>query len=151
MLCKRHCTGIKPAVNYFRYTMHGTCRISDISWSDASMYGRCSSMVFRHFHPLSFQITPDDAANRFHMSALAFPDIQRCSPVSVTADAPVLYILQPVAETAFSNAFRDPVDGIIVADQVILYCSHLDEPGFSCVVDQRCIATPAMRIIYAQT
>ena len=53
------------------------------------------------------------------MSAFAFPYIQRGSPVAVTADTPVLYILQPVTKTALADALRDPVDGVVVADQVL--------------------------------
>ena len=48
-------------------------------------------------------------------------------------------------------ALRNPVNGIVVADQVILYCCHLDEPGLSCIVDQRCITSPAVWIAHAQT
>ena len=55
-----------------------------------------------------------------HMSAFTLPDVQWCSPVTVSGNTPVLHILQPVAETTFTDAFRDPVDGIVVADQVIL-------------------------------
>ena len=80
------------------------------------------------------------------MTALAFPHIQGCTPVTVSADAPVLDIFQPVAETSFSNAFGDPVDGIVVTDQVFLYVRHLNEPGLSCIIDQRSIASPAVGI-----
>ena len=80
------------------------------------------------------------------MSALTLPNIQRSSPVTVTADTPVLNILQPVAKTSFTDAFRNPVDGVVIADQVIFDSCHLDEPGFSCVVDQRSVASPAVRI-----
>ena len=80
------------------------------------------------------------------MSALALPDIERSSPITVTADSPVLNIFQPVAETAFTDAWRDPVDRIVIADQILLHCSHLDVPALTCIVDQRSIASPAERI-----
>src|SRR5699024_8341349 len=78
------------------------------------------------------------------MSTFTFPDIQRSSPVTVPADTPVLNVFQPVAETAFTDAFRNPVDRIIISDQVILYFCHADKPGFSCVVDQRSVTSPAV-------
>ena len=81
------------------------------------------------------------------MSALALPDIQRCSPVTVSGNTPVLNVLQPVAETSLTDVFRNPIDGIIVADQIILYCCHFDEPGLAGIVDQRCVAAPAVRIV----
>ncbi len=55
------------------------------------------------------------------MSALTLPDIERGSPVTVSGNAPVLNILQPVPEASLADAIRNPVDGIVVADQVILH------------------------------
>ena len=86
------------------------------------------------------------AADGFHMAALAFPYIERCSPVTVSADSPVLNIFQPVAEAAFSDTLRDPVDRVVIPDQILFNCSHLDKPGFSCIVDKWCIASPAVGI-----
>ena len=63
-----------------------------------------------------------------HASTLTLPDIQWSSPVTVTADSPVLNVLDPVAETSFTDALRNPVDRIIICDQVITDCCHLDEP-----------------------
>ncbi len=79
-------------------------------------------------------------------AAFAFPHIQRCAPVTVPADTPVLDIFQPVSETALADALRDPVDRMVVADQVLFHRCHLDEPGFSRVVDQRRAASPAVGI-----
>ena len=61
-------------------------------------------------------------------AALALPDIKRRTPVSVSGNAPVLDILQPVAEAALSDGLRHPVYSIVIADQIILYSGHLDEP-----------------------
>ena len=62
------------------------------------------------------------------MSALALPYIQRRSPVAVAADAPVLHVLNPVSETALADALRNPVDRVVVGDQVVAHRCHLDEP-----------------------
>ena len=62
------------------------------------------------------------------MAALTFPDVKRGPPIPVPADAPVLNILQPVPEPSFSDAFGDPVDSIVVADQILLHGSHLNKP-----------------------
>ena len=40
-----------------------------------------------------------------------------------------------------------PVDGIVVADQIVAHSGHLDEPGFTCVVNQWCVTSPAEWII----
>ena len=59
---------------------------------------------------------------------LALPDIERRAPVAVPGKTPVLYIFKPVAKTALADALRDPVDHVVVADEVIFDCGHLDEP-----------------------
>ena len=51
------------------------------------------------------------------MSAFTLPDVQWSSPVTVTADTPVLNVFKPVAETSFTDALRDPVDCIVISDQ----------------------------------
>ena len=86
------------------------------------------------------------ASYRMLASTFTLPDVQRSSPVTVSGNTPVLNVFQPVAETSFTNALRNPVDGVVVADQIVFYRCHLDEPGFSCIVDQWCITTPAVWI-----
>ena len=80
------------------------------------------------------------------MTAGALPNIQRSSPITVTADAPILYVLQPLAKTAPADGIWNPVNGIIVGNQLLLYSSHLDEPGLTSVVNQWSITAPAVWI-----
>ncbi len=61
-------------------------------------------------------------------SVIALPDIERCSPVSVTGDSPVLDVLKPVTESALADRLRNPVDLLVVADKVILNLGDLDKP-----------------------
>ena len=87
------------------------------------------------------------ASDGFLMSAaFALPDIQRSSPITVTGNCPVLNVLQPVAKTALADGLRNPVDGIIIADQILLDRCLADIPALSCVINQRGITSPAMRI-----
>ena len=143
MLCKWHRTTVKPAVDYLRYTMH---RLAAFRASDRHFINIWAMKlnVIRTVIGHGFQFL--DTSDGMLMSALTLPDIQRSSPVTVTADSPVLYILEPVTETSFSDAFRDPVDCIVVCDQIILYFCHLNEPGLSRIVDQRSITSPAVRV-----
>ena len=145
MLCKRHCTGVKPAVNYFGYAMHGLPALGT---------GNGDSINVRtmQFHRLSLLIAAQliqllTAAYRMQISALALPNIQRSTPVTITGNPPVLNVLQPVAETAFSDGSGNPVNCLIIANQILPYSSHLDEPGFSCIINQRRVASPAEGII----
>ena len=140
---QRHGTRVEPAVNHLRYPLHlfSTVRAGDRHFIDKRpMQLNIFRTVRRHLSQLC------NTAYRVAMTTLAFPDIQRRTPVTVTADAPVLNIFQPVAEAALANAFRDPVDSVVVTDQVIFYRGHFDKPGVSGIVDQRGSAPPAMRV-----
>lgn len=80
------------------------------------------------------------------VTALAFPDVERSSPVAVTADAPILDVLYPVAEASLADALGDPVDGVVVADKVVPNCGHFYEPRVSCIVDEGRVAAPAVGV-----
>ena len=125
MLCKWHGSAVKPAVDNFRYTVHLFAAawaldryIVDV-WTVKFDIIRA---VVRHF----FQLF--DASDRMLVSALTFPDIQWSSPVTVTELPFVLDIFKPVTKTSFTDAFRNPVDSIVICDQVIFNFCHLDEP-----------------------
>ena len=145
MLRERHRSRIEPAVDYFRHTVHlfAAFRTGDrdlVNVRTVKLHG-LRPLVSAHLAELL------TASDRMHMATVrALPDIQRRTPVTVSGNTPILYILQPVSETAFADALRDPVDGIIVADQILFHRCHLDKPGLSRVVDQRSIASPAVRI-----
>ena len=143
VLCKRHCPAVKPAVDDFRHTVHflSTMRTLDRHRVDEwTMQFDVIRTVVWH----GFQLF--DTSDRMHMSAFTLPYVEWCSPVTVTADSPVLHILKPVSETSFSDAFRNPVDRIVISDQILFDFCHLDEPWLTRIVDQWCITSPAVRI-----
>ena len=47
------------------------------------------------------------------VTAGAFPDIERRSPITVTGDIPVASALKPVAEASVLNGFGNPVDALV--------------------------------------
>ena len=85
-------------------------------------------------------------ADRVLMSAGAFPYIERRPPVAVAADAPILHVLDPVAETPLADGRRDPVDCLVVRNELIAHGRHTDEPRGARVVDERRVAAPAVWI-----
>ena len=157
VLGKGHGSGVEPAVDDLRHPVHlfsalgaGDDHVVD-KWTvelHLSLVAVHFLTVFLyHIHIVGahfLKLFP--AADAVHMAALTLPYGKRSSPVTVSGDAPVLDILQPVAEPAFSDGFRDPVDHVVIADQILLHGGHLDEPGFTGIVDQRSIAAPAMGI-----
>ena len=142
-LGKRHGTGVEPAVDNFRYTVHflTTFRAFDGHGINVrTVQFDIVRAVVAHF--LEF----GNGANRVLMTAFAFPNRQRRAPVTVTGQAPILYMFEPVTETAFADGFRNPVDLVVVGNELVFDIRHLDEPGFTRIVDQRRITAPAVRI-----
>ena len=144
MLCKWHCSGVEPAVDYFRYTVHVFATVWTLDGDSIDI--RTVKFYFCCFRIPTLLSQLCTASDGFHMTALTLPYVQRSSPVTVTGNTPVLDILQPVTETSFTDGFRNPVYCSIVAHQIVFDCCHLDKPGFSCVIDQWCITSPAVRI-----
>ena len=157
VLCERHRAGIKPAVDHLRNPVH---LLSALRTGDGHIVDKRPvqlHLVLRSIHLSAvflyhlgivgahfLKLFP--ASDAVHMSAFTLPYGKRRTPVAVSGNSPVLDILQPIAETSFSDGFRDPVDQAVVADQIVLYRRHLDKPGLSRVVDQRGSASPAVGI-----
>ena len=97
--------------------------------------------VGRHFLQLC------NAADGVSVSTFTFPDGQGSTPVSFAGQAPVDNVFQEVAETTLLDVVGIPVDGSVVAHQIISQCSHFDEPCASCIIQQRCVTSPAEGIV----
>ena len=145
MLCKRHCTRIKPAVDNFRYTVHclTTIRTGEGHFIDV----RSVEFYLGILRIAAALCELCSASDALQMSAFTLPDVERSSPITVTGDSPVLDILEPVTKTSLTDGFRNPVNGIVVADEVISYRGLTDVPGLACVVDERRVTSPAVRIL----
>ena len=78
--------------------------------------------VVRHLTQLG------DGADGMAVSAFAFPNVERRAPVAVAGDAPVLHVFKPVAEASLADGFRNPVDRVVVLDEVLAHLGHFDEP-----------------------
>ena len=98
----------------------------------SSTYGRCRSRSVRSRPLLSDELL--DRADAVAMVAVgAHPDGQRRAPVALAAQRPVDVVLQPVAEAAFLDMLRHPVDGVVQRDQAILerWCGCTTSRGHS--------------------
>ena len=144
-LCERHGTGVKPAVHNFRDSVHRLAAFragqGHIIHIRSVQLDRFIDIFVCQFH----QLFP--GADAVQMTAFASPDRDRRAPVSGTGDRPVFDFCQPVAETLFADIFRIPVDCIIVCNELILQLGHFDIPGWLCIINQRRIASPAVRIV----
>ena len=114
----------------------GDCNIVDIRAVKFDVIRAVRAHLFEFF----------DAAYGVFFTAFTFPNVKRGTPISVSGNAPILYVCNPRAETACAYRRRNPVDCIIVFYKVVTNCRHLDKPRFSCVVDKRCVTAPAVRV-----
>ena len=144
MLCEGHGAGVEPAVDDLGHAGHFAAALGTFQLHRIHI-GTVEFDLIRAFNSHFLQL--GDRADGVPVTAGAFPDVQRRAPITVTADTPILYVLQPVAEAALADGFGDPVDGVVVADQILTNRGHLDEPGFSCVVDQGSVTAPAEGIL----
>ena len=145
VLCKWHRARIKPTVDNFGHAVHlaAAVRAGKLNAVDERLV-KLDIVRAICRHCLQFFLGTD----RVLLAAVvADPYRKRCAPVTVTGQSPVLNILEPVAKTSFADALRDPVDLLIILYQFILDLSHADEPGFTRIVDERCAASPAVRIV----
>ena len=143
MLGKRHRAGIKPAVYNLGNAVHLLAAMGAFNSNRVDIRAvqlNIVRTVIRKLLELGY------TADRMQMSAFALPDIKRSSPVAVTGNSPILNVFEPVAETSLAYAFGYPVYSIVIADKVVLNSRHLNEPGFTRIVDKRSIAAPAMGI-----
>ena len=144
VLGKGHRAGIEPAVNHLGDAVHLPAALGAAdgdSIDKRTMQLNVLGAVVAHLPQLG------NGAYGMAFPAFALPDVEGCTPVAVAAQAPVLDILQPIAKAALSDALRDPVDGIVVADQIVLHRRHLDKPGLAGIIQQRGIAPPAEGIV----
>ena len=143
-LCKWHRTGIEPAVDNLRYTLHLAATIRTLDRHCINVW-TVQLDIIRAVVAHRFQFL--DRTDCMTLATRALPDIQWSSPVTVTGQPPVLNIFQPCAETSLTDTFRNPVYGVIILHQSVLHCGHLDEPCISCIVDKRCVTSPAVWIL----
>ena len=145
VLCEGHCTRIKPAVDDFGNSLHGAAAVRTfagdlIDERSVKLNGLSLLITARIIQILS-------GSDADPLSALTLPDIERCAPVTVSGKSPVLDVLKPVSESSGSDGFGHPVYGVVVLYKVFLYGSDLDVPGFTRIVKERSVASPAERII----
>ena len=140
-----HAAGIVPAVDHFLHAVHvpAALRAFQLHRVDEGPVQLHVLAGILHRHPA--QLRP--AADHVHGAAFAFPHGQGRSPVSFAAQAPVDDVLQEVAHPAFLDVVRHPVDGPVVAHQVVPQLGHPDEPGRPRVVQQGRVAPPAEGIV----
>ena len=86
-------------------------------------------------------------ADHMDVPLLADPDGQRRAPVALAGQAPVHDVFKEVAHAAFLDVVGHPVDGAVVAHQLVAHGGHADEPRGAGVIEQRRVAAPAEGVV----
>ena len=144
VLRKGHGAGIEPAVDDLGDTVHLFAALGAADGhgvDEGTVQLNVLGAVVAHLPQFL------DGTDGMALAAFTLPNVKGGAPVAVAAQAPILNILQPVPEAALADAFGDPVDGIVIADEVILHRRHLDEPALAGIVQQGGIAAPAEGIV----
>ncbi len=76
----------------------------------------------------------------------ASPDRQRRAPIALARQRPVDVVLQPVAVTAVLDGLRMPRGRLVLGEQLLLDRGRPDVPRRLGVVEQRGVASPAVRV-----
>ena len=76
-----------------------------------------------------------------------YPKRDGISPESVSWEAPIFSITEPVMELAVLNIFGNPHSFLIIFDQIFLKVGDSDEPSCDSFVDKRSITSPAIGIV----
>ena len=142
-LRKRHGAGVEPHVHELGNAPHFTAafafqdHVVDVRLMKVQRFGQCGSLTPQFL----------DAPNRpFLFTLSANPDRNRRAPIAIARDRPILVLFQPVSETALAGFRRIPVDLLVVGDHVAGVVRRADIPGLPGVIEQRRVASPAMRI-----
>ena len=145
LLCERHCSAVEPAVHYFRYSRHRLAAVRACKMHVVNIRSVQFDVLSDVF--LSFFNKFSSAAYAFQMAAFTSPDRDRCSPVSVSGYRPVVDVFEPVSESLFSYEIREPVDHVVVCNELILELCHFYIPARLSIVKERSAASPAVRIV----
>src|ERR1035437_8009306 len=101
-------------------------------------------------HIISITRLPRDiryGTGHFPLAAfLADPDRQRRAPIALAGNGPILYLTQPLAEAAFLDVARLPMNAFILFDELVPQIRHPDVPGITGEIYERCMAAPAVSI-----
>ncbi len=85
-----------------------------------------------------------DGANADHfLEVFGSPDGDGVTPESVSGEAPIFGVFEPVVESLFLGESGDPVGLLVVCQKVFLGGLDLDEPRVDGFVDQRLFGSPA--------
>ena len=145
MLCKGHCAGVEPAVDYFGNTVHGTAALRAL---------HCDLVDIRTMQLYSQRLFVAGFFKQLLDGCRWIPYVRRSTPIR-SEESPSNGFWKYPSPVRFPASRRNVLYRWI-PESSLQYCYlrisssrtavMRDEPGFSCVVDQGRVASPAVRI-----
>lgn len=138
-----HGSTFKPAVENLIDSFQFTLSLSGLNGQMVNVFSVqiINFLTCKFFQFLNWTNTDD------FLSIIRNPQWDRVTPISISWEAPVFSVLQPVIESFLLNGLWNPVSFVVVLDQIFLKISNLDEPGWYSLVNQRCVTSPTERIV----
>ena len=155
LLSIRHRARVKPNVNQIALTLHGFAILVDqndiiyvwamqvyliiiffwiVAWNKAIVFQRIALHDSCSHTLLYLSIEFFYASYALLIAFIVSPDRKRSSPETWTWEVPVIQILQPIAETPCSCAFRLPANGFIEFYHTLFLCRVFDKPAIERII-----------------
>ena len=131
----RHRTGLKPAVQHFRDSVH---RFATLLTRYGNLVNKMLMQIFGINTAQFFQfIATSHTEGVPAVGVGTLPDRQRVSPVPVPADCPVAGAFKPFPKASVFDMSGLPVDFAICPQHRILYLFHRNKPAAHGTVNER--------------
>ncbi len=142
-----HRSRIEPSVDHVRHPVHRlaalrACQINLVDVRAVQFDALRQLLIEGTIHEI-IAATDGDRLPTF----LTDPQVERCSPVAIAGEGPILKISEEVSEPPGPHMRGIPVDRRVIGDHLILNRRCLHEPRVESVVEKRRVTTPAERIV----
>ena len=144
-LRERHRPGVVPGIDDVGLPPHRPVPVRAPKVT-SSTKGRCGSSSDRSWPGELGELGQRADADQMVGFGLASPDRQRRAPVPVAGQRPVDVVSQPLAVAAPLDRLGVPGRSLVLPQECVLDRRRPDVPGRLCVVEQRRVAAPAMRV-----
>ena len=164
----RHGTGVEPHVDKVGLPLHRLTRgtnqndlihkrtvqiyfviivLTVIARNETTVFQRIGSHQSGRYRFLDFGIQFLHRTDTDFLTVFRPPDRQRRTPITATAQVPVIQVLQPFTETSGPGGCRLPVDGTVQFYHPFLGSRTADEPTVERIIQNRLVRPPTMRIV----
>ena len=142
-LRERHRPGVEPGVDHLGHAPVGGAVADDLDVVDeGAVRVEVGKVAAGQFAELGQGADADQVGGVVDVA----PDRQRRAPVAAARQGPVDVVVEPVAVAAVFDRLGIPGGGLVLRQQLVLDAGGADVPRRLRVVEERGVATPAVRV-----